>query len=171
VTDPNYVSAIANLNATSHGEAFGYVYTNFGNRPLADVENDISAYLTLYGNHFAGFFIDQLSILPGTLSYYQSIDAYTKSLGAGLTVIGNPGSPFQNGVSNTDYLSTANVLNIFEGPNSAPAGSPGFNNYPYGLSWFLSYPRSDFANVVFDVPADAGSPSTSSAMLADLSKA
>ena len=39
------------------------------------------------------------------------------------------------------------------------------------MNWFLSYPSDRFSNIVFDVPADAGNPSQSSAMLADLSKA
>jgi hypothetical protein len=171
-TDPNYLSAIENLNATAHGKVFGYISSDFGSRPLADVESDIQAYLNLYGNRFAGFFIDQMSILPSTLSYYQSIYHYIKGLGPSYTVIGNPGNPFLNGVSPNSFLSTANVLNIFEGPNIAPSpGAAGFDAYPYGLNWFLSYPSDRFSNVVFDVPADAGNPSQSSAMLADLSKA
>ena len=76
-----------------------------------------------------------------------------------------------NGVSPQDYLSTADVFNIFEGPNSAPAGSPGYNTYPYGQTWFESYPSDRFSNTIYDVPADAGDPSQSSAMLADVSQA
>ena len=120
-TDPNYLSAIENLNATPHGKAFGYIATGFGTRSLGDVEGEIQAYLNLYGNRFAGFFLDGMFVLPSTLSYYQSIYSDIKSLGPSYTVIGNPGQPFLNGVSPTDYLSTANVLNIFEGPNIAPA--------------------------------------------------
>jgi hypothetical protein len=103
---------------------------------------------------------------------YQAIDNFIKTQGASYTVIGNPGTPFLNGVSPQDFLSTADVLNIFEGPNTAPApGAAGFDAYPYNLNWFLSFPSSRFSNIVFDVPADAGNPGASSAMLADLSKA
>jgi len=172
-TDPNYLSAIQNLDATPYGKAFGYVGTDFGMRPLAAVESDIQGYLNLYGTHaFAGFFIDQMSVLPTTLSYYQQIYQFIKTtLGTSYTVIGNQGSPFLNGVSPQNFLSTADVLNIFEGPNTGPAGAVGFNNYPYGLPLFPNYPSNRFANIVYDVPADAGNPSQSSAMLADLSKA
>ncbi len=172
VTDPNYVSAIQNLNATPYGKAFGYISTDFGTRPIGDVEADIQGYLNLYGNHFAGFFIDQMAILPGTLAYYQSISSYIKTLDPSYTVIGNPGSPFLNGVSPANFLSTADVMNTFEGPNTAPSlGSPGFDAYPYGLNWFQSEPSDRISNVVYDVPANTGDPSQSSAMLADLSKA
>ncbi len=160
------MSAIANLNATPYGQAFGYISTSFddGTRTLADVEKDIQGYLTLYGNHFAGFFIDQMNILPGTLSYYQSIYNYIKSLDPSYTVIGNPGSPFLNGLTPSQFMSTANIMNVFEGPNTAPSpGAPGFDAYPYGLNWFQSFSSSQIANVVYDVPA--------SAMQADLNKA
>ncbi len=62
-------------------------------------------------------------ITPSTLSYYQSLNAYIKGLTPSYTIIGNPGQPFLNGVAPQEYLSTADVFNIFEGPNTAP--SPG----------------------------------------------
>jgi hypothetical protein len=165
-TDPNYVSAIADLDATKYGKAFAYISTGFGARSLSDVETDIQGYLSLYGGkNFAGFFIDQMSILPGTLSFYQSIYNYIKQdVGSSYAVIGNPGSPFLNGVSPADYLSTADQLVIFEGPNTAPnPGDPGFNDYPYGLNWFQSYSSNRFANIIHDTPA--------SSLLSDMSKA
>ncbi len=169
--DPNYVNAMTNLEKAG-GTVVAYIPSSFGSTPLATIESDIQTYITQYGNLIKGFFIDQMNILPSTLSYYQDIDNSIKSLGSSYTVVGNPGSPFLNGVSPQDFLSTANVLNIFEGPNIAPApGAPGFDAYPYGLNWFLNYPSNRFSNIVFDVPADAGNPSGSSAMLADLSKA
>jgi hypothetical protein len=104
------------------------------------------------------------SLTPSTLSYYQSLDSYIKGLSATDTVIGNPGQPFLNGVTPQQYLSTADVFDIFEGPNKAPApGAPGFDAYPYGVNWFQGYPSDRFANTVYDVPA--------SSMLADLGKA
>ena len=39
------------------------------------------------------------------------------------------------------------------------------------MNWFQSYPSNRFSNIIYDVPANAGDPSQSSAMLADLSKA
>jgi len=174
--DPIYVTAMTNLE-NAGGKVVAYIPTNFGSTPLGDpntpgtIEYDIHTYLAQYGSLINGFFIDQMNVLPSTLSYYQEIYNSIKTHGS-YTVIGNPGSPFLNGVSPQDFLSTANVMNIFEGPNKAPSpGAPGFDAYPYGLNWFLNYPGNRFSNIVFDVPTDAGNPSGSEAMLADLSKA
>jgi len=170
-TDPNYVAALTNLE-TAGGYVVAYLPTNFGGIPLANIESQVQAYRTQYGSLINGFFIDQMNITPSTLSYYQAIDSYIKSLNPAYSVFGNPGSPFLNGVSPQDYLSTADVLNIFEGPNTAPSlGAPGFDAYPYGLNWFQSYSSSQFSNIIYDVPADLGSPGTSAAMLADLNRA
>jgi len=174
--DPIYVTAMTNLE-NAGGKVVAYIPTNFGSTPLGDpntpgtIEYDIHTYLAQYGSLINGFFIDQMNVLPSTLSYYQEIYNSIKTHGS-YTVIGNPGSPFLNGVSPQDFLSTANIMNIFEGPNIAPSpGAPGYNAYPYGLNWFQSYASNQFSNIVFNVPADAGNPSGSSAMLADLSKA
>jgi hypothetical protein len=174
-TDPNYVAAITNLEKAG-GRVVAYVPTNFGATSLGTVEGYIQTYLSQYPGLINGFFIDQMFLQsvnpPSTLPYYQNIYNYVKSQGASYTVIGNPGSPFLNGVSPQDFLSTADVLTIFEGPNKAPSpGAAGFDAYPYGLNWFQSFPSNRFSNIVFDVLADAGSPGTSSAMLADLGKA
>ena len=72
-------------------------------------------------------------------------------------MIGNPGQPFQNGVTPADYLSTADVFDLFEGPSS------GFSAYPYGLNWFQSYPSNRFSNTIYDA--------ASSALSADIKRA
>jgi hypothetical protein len=162
--DPNYAAAISNLESAG-GHVVAYIYTDDGNAPLATVEGEANTYITQYGGLIEGFYLDGMFVLPSTLSYYQTLDTYIKGLKSSYTVVGNPGQPFLNGVSATDYLSTANILDIFEGPNTAPApGSPGFNNYPYGLNWFEGYSNSHFDNTVFDA-------SSTSAMLADIHKA
>jgi tRNA A37 threonylcarbamoyladenosine synthetase subunit TsaC/SUA5/YrdC len=49
-------------------------------------------------------------------------------------------------------LSTADIFNIFEGPNT---GASGFNNYPFGQTWYQSYPSNRFSNIVYDVPSSS----------------
>jgi Spherulation-specific family 4/PEP-CTERM motif len=168
--DPNYVNAMTNLE-NAGGSVVAYVFTDNGNAPLSTVTGEIATYLSQYGSLIKGFFLDGMFVIPSTLSYYQTLYGDIKGLSPSYTVVGNPGQPFLNGVSPTDYLSTANVFNIFEGPHTAPPGAAGFNNYPYGLNWFEGYPSSRFSNIVFDVPGNPGDPSMSSAMLADLGKA
>jgi len=160
--DPNYVNAMTNLE-NAGGKAVAYVYTDDGSAPLTTVEGEMSTYITQYGSLIDGFFLDGMSVTPSTLSYYQSLDGYIRGLDSSYTVIGNPGQPYLNGVSPTGYLSTADIFDIFEGPNTAPAGDAGFNNYPYGQNWFQSYPAERFSNTIYDAP-------TSSAMLADISE-
>lgn len=155
--DPNYVNAMTNLENAS-GKVTAYVYTDNGMEPLATVESEITTYLTQYGSLIDGFFLDGMYVVPSTLSYYQSLDAYIRSLDPSYLVIGNPGQPYLNGVSPTDYLSTGDVFNIFEGT------ATGFSSYPYSLNWLLSYPSGRFSNLIYDVP-------TSAAMLADISRA
>ncbi len=169
--DPNYVTAMTNLE-NAGGHVVAYVYTDNGNAPIATVESQISTYISQYGGLVNGFFLDGMYITPSTLSYYQSLDTFIKGLGASYTIIGNPGQPFIYPLAPSAYLSTADVFNIFEGPNTAPSpGAPGFDDYPYGVNWFQSYPSDRFSNIIYDVPANASDPSQSSAMLADLSKA
>jgi Spherulation-specific family 4/Domain of unknown function (DUF4214) len=168
--DPSYVTALTNLEDAG-GKVVAYVYTDNGNAALATVEGQISTYITQYGSLINGFMLDGMLVTPNTLSYYQGLYNDIQSLNPSYTVIGNPGQPYLNGVSSQDYLSVADVFNIFEGPNSAPAGSPGYNTYPYGQTWYQSDPSDRFSNTIYDVPADAGDFSQSSAMVADVSQA
>jgi hypothetical protein len=161
--DPNYVSAMTNLEDAG-GKTVAYIFTDGGSTPLATVESQINTYLSQYGSLIDGYYLDGMSVTAGTLSYYQSVDSYIKNLSASYAVIGNPGQPFSNGVTPTDYLSTADIFDIFEGPSTAPAGDPGFNNYPYGQTWYQSYPADRFDNTIYDAP-------TESAMLADVTTA
>jgi hypothetical protein len=154
--DPNYVSALTNLESAG-GKVDAYIYTDDGNTSLATVESEASTYISQYGNLIDGFFIDGMLVSPSTLSYYQSLDSYIKGLNASYSVIGNPGQPFLNGVAPADYLSTADVFDIFEGPSS------GFANYPYGLNWFQSYASNRFSNTIYDA--------ASSALSADIKRA
>ena len=142
-----------------------YVSTDNGNASLSTVEGEISTYISQYGSLINGFMLDEVLIIPSTLSYYQSLYAYVKSQNPSDTVMANPGQPYLNGVSPQDYLSTADVFNLFEGTNAS------YTSFPSGQTWFESYPSDRFWNTIYDVAANSGDPSQSSAMLADLSNA
>jgi hypothetical protein len=147
--DPNYTNAMTNLE-NADGKVVAYVYTDNGSTSLSSVESQMSTYVSQYGSLIDGFFVDGMNVVPSTLSYYQSIDSYVKGLNSSYTVIGNPGQPYLNGVSPANYLSTADVFNIFENP---PTGSSGFGNYPFGQTWYQSYPANRFSNIVYDLPS------------------
>ena len=159
--DPNYVNAITNLEKAG-GHVVAYIYTGDGGVPLATVEGEVSTYITQYGGLIGGFFVDAMSLAPSTLSYYQDLDGYIKGLNPSYTVIGNTGNPRLHGVSPTDYLSTADVFDIFEGPPDP--GSAGFRDYPYGEDWFMNYPSDRFSNIIYGVPASAFLPDLNEAL-------
>jgi len=143
--DPNYTTALTNLE-TAGGKVVAYIYTDDGRLPLSNLESQISTYNSQYGSLIDGFYLDGMFVLPTTLSYYESLDSYIKGSFPSDLVIGNPGQPFLNGVSQSNYLSTANTFDIFEGSHSS------FAAYPYSLTWFQSHPSSDFDNTIYGVP-------------------
>ena len=152
--DPNYVSAMTNLE-NAGGKVAAYVYTNNGSASLASVESQINTYISQYGSLIDGIFLDGTFVIPSTLSYYQSLDSFIHGLSASYLVLSNPGQPFLNGVSPSDYLSTADITNVFEGPDTAPPGDPQFADYPYGQTWYQSFPSGRFSNIIFDVPGSS----------------
>jgi len=155
--DLNYVNAMTNLE-NAGGSVVAYIYTSNGSTPVATVEGEIGTYLAQYGSLIDGFYLDGMLINATTLGYYQALDSYILSLPASYQVIGNPGQPSLNGLLPTDYLSIANIFNIFEGSGT------NFSTYPNGQNWYQSYPSSRFSNTIFDVPG-------SSSMLNDLNTA
>ena len=160
-----YTAAMMNLEIAG-GKVVAYVYTDNGNQdgtaPIASVESQISAYISQYGKLIDGFFLDGMYLIntstQNSLPYYNALHEYIKGLNPSYTIIGNPGQPYLNGVSPADYLATADVFNIFEGPDA------NFGAYlSNGVDWYRSYPSGRFSNIIYDVPA--------SNMLADVSKA
>jgi hypothetical protein len=147
--DANYAAAMTGLEAAG-GKTVAYVFTNFGNTPIATVESQVSTYISQYGNLIDGFYLDGMYDAPSTLSYYQSLDSYIKGLKPSYTVVGNPGQPYLNGVAPADYLSTADIFDVFEGPESGSSSS--FANYPFGQTWYQGYAAGRFDNTIFNAP-------------------
>jgi T5SS/PEP-CTERM-associated repeat protein len=167
VMDPNAVSTKIQSFEAAGGSVIGYIATNYGTISLGTVESQISTYIQQFGDLVEGFFIDQMSVVPATLSYYQCLNAFIKGLSPSYLTVGNPGQPFLNGVTPADYLSVADVMTIFEGPDTAATTAPddaGFNHYPYAPNWFQTEPTQDIANIVNGTP-------TIAALNADIDKA
>jgi hypothetical protein len=135
----DYGAALTSLEAAG-GAAVGYVYTDYGNRPIADVEADINTYISFYGSRVDGFFLDQMSNVPSQVSYYQTLYTYIEGLSSKYQVIGNPGT-----TTNSSYLAasppTANTFVTYEGDAAnytsanTSTGSPDqYANIVYGQS-------------------------------------
>lgn len=135
--DPSWVTAIGQAQQAGI-HIIGYVYTDYGLRPLADVESDINEFVSWYG--VDGIFLDEAASDVADLGYYQALYQYIHSLSAGFTVVLNPGVyPDQS------YLSAADVINVFEGSYSSykrlqvPA-------------WAKSAPPNQLSYTVYAVP-------------------
>jgi hypothetical protein len=142
----DYVGAIDNLNAAGGG-VVGYVYTDYGNRGMADVLADVNAFASFY--HINGIFLDQVSTDPAEIPYYQSLYAAIEQAHPGFLIFGNPGT-----VPPESYVSasppTADTLTIYENDDQLSPYSA-FNP----PSWVDNDPANRFDSIVYDVSSAA----------------
>ena len=68
----------------------GYVYTKYGDRPIAEVKHDIDLYYQYFG--VKGIFLDESSSSATEIDYYQDIYRYIKAKGDRELVVINPGT-------------------------------------------------------------------------------
>ncbi len=68
----------------------GYVYTKYGDRPLAEVKRDIDLYYAHFG--VKGIFLDESASHVQQIAYYQQIYHYIKAKGNQNQVVINPGT-------------------------------------------------------------------------------
>jgi Spherulation-specific family 4 len=89
--DPAYASAI--VEAARSGVALvGYVNTGFGNRPIAQVKEDIDNWFRLYPR-IGGVFLDQQAADSRHATHFAEIGAHARGKIRDALVIGNPGTP------------------------------------------------------------------------------
>lgn len=142
--DPSYSTAVGAVRGNG-GKVVGYVSTQFGARTRADAQGDVDRYLSFYPD-IDGIFLDEMSTDTGdaNLAYYLDLYNYIKGRRASLRVIGNPGTNTPEA-----YLARADVLVIFEDPQSAYAGAT-------PDAYVANYPSTRFAMIAFDQPGSAG---------------
>ncbi|KAF8146090.1 Spherulation-specific family 4 [Mycena galopus ATCC 62051] len=111
--DTNYQAGVTALRTHANVLLVGYVYTSYGDRSLADVEQDIDTYAgwkTAYS--LAGIFFDETQ--PGLTSTYTAYAAAARSAAwPGRTtgyVIFNPGED----IGSSNYYSIADQIVTFE---------------------------------------------------------
>ncbi|MDQ0990467.1 spherulation-specific family 4 protein [Streptomyces sp. V3I7] len=114
--DPAFAEAAARLRAAGGAPSggvrlLGYVDTDYGRRPHADVVRDLARYRSWYGTD--GAFLDQAAAGVEQLRHYQHLAAAAWSTGCGTLVL-NHGTP-----PHPAYARLADVLVTFEGPWSA----------------------------------------------------
>jgi hypothetical protein len=114
-----YVTGSAALQQANIG-TLGYVYTNYGQRPISEVEAEISNWVAWYQPN--GIFLDEMDDSLD-LSYYEQLTAFAKSLGVQY-VMGNPGD---NDLP-TSAGPEVDTINVYENPG-LPKNLTQFNKW------------------------------------------
>lgn len=133
--DSAYPPVISRLVAAGT-EVLGYVDTDFGLRPVADVRADLRRYRSWYG--LRGVFLDQVAASADRLGHYREIVEGVRG-----TLVLNPGVYPDPG-----YADLADVLVTFEGPLSAYKAT----REPL---WARRLARGRFCHLIHDVPSKA----------------
>lgn len=133
--DNVFVEKINQLKSKNF-KVLGYIYTNYSNRDLNEVKNDVDKWITLYGN-IDGFFIDEA--VNGKSEYYRQITDYIKSKSQNILTIGNIGTEVT-----TDYFSIFDKIVIAEMPYQQ------FLNYSLHYDYSKIEPQNKCV-IVYDV--------------------
>lgn len=118
----------------------GYVFTQYGDRPIGEVKQDIALYNDYY--NINGIFLDEAASSADQLDYYRDIYEYIKTKTNLDLVILNPGTQIEQ-----DYLArpAADIAVIFEDNSQA------WITYQ-PQSYLSSYEPGHFASLIHSVP-------------------
>jgi hypothetical protein len=141
----NYNQAILALQAAG-GKVIGYVYTGYGNRPIAEVKADID----FYQDHFTridGFFLDEMTQTPNAaqLTYYRELYTYIGGKSSLYRVTGNPGSYY--GEIYLQQPHAVDTLVTYEQPTGYSGAAP--------PSWVFHHLARNFSHIPYNVAASA----------------
>ena len=131
--------AVVNNLRFAGGGVFGYVSTQYGNRDITAVIEDINTYIRFY--KISGIFVDEMANTLEKVFYYEELYHSIKKLDSDFKVVGNPGMPY----TVESYLRAADTLVIFEGTAAAYAHFQPFITAP----WVANHPPHRFANIVY----------------------
>lgn len=140
--DVNYVNTANDMKAAGT-TVLGYVYTQYGKRDAALVQQDIAKYLTWYG--VQGIFLDEGSNLCDDVPYYDALVAYIKTaLSTAVTVLnwGTDGPEC--------YLTTPNPVDIVLNYENTYAN---YVQWAGPSPWVAKYNASRFWQLVHTTPA------------------
>jgi hypothetical protein len=138
IKDANYASAVAKAQAAGV-KVLGYVATNYGNRPVVDVKNEINAYKSWYG--VDGIFLDEVHYDAAYLPYYKTLATYIRAAKGGFVML-NPGMVPAEG-----YVKLADTTVVFEDSYADYVGW-------VPPSWMYKYPAGKLTHLVYKA-ADA----------------
>jgi hypothetical protein len=138
---PNADYLVGMSDLTAGGVAtIGYVYTSYGDRPIAAVKADIDAWSDHWVAHgVGGVFVDEVSTDAADLAYYTELREYI-ALSPGLSrVVLNPGT-----TPNPAYLAAGagDTVVAFEGT------AEDWESFSWNESWTHAFPASSYAALV-----------------------
>lgn len=134
--DPDFVNALAPISAAGVPIA-GYVDTNYGRRPQAEVLADIGLYQEWYS--VTSVFFDRSAAGAEQVSHYESLTHAARQMGTVLVAYNHGVHPVQA------YADQADLLGTFEGTwrTYLEAAMP---------RWTRSRPAAQFFHLVYSVP-------------------
>jgi hypothetical protein len=134
--DEAYLAPLDRLRAAGVS-VFGYVDTNYGQRPVDEAIADLQRHVDWY--RVDGAFFDRAGDHPGLLSHYAGLAARARDTGARLIALNHGAHPVEA------YADHAELLGTFEGPWSSyvELGVP---------RWVRSRPAGQFFHLVHAVP-------------------
>lgn len=138
--DPAFVSAVQNEHKAG-ATVIGYVDTNYANRPIAAIANEINNYYAWY--NVDGIFFDQAYGSDCTrLTYYKQLNQLVKAKGGkGITMVNYGANPPQC------YIDASDILITYEGTYSDYVN---FKPSP----WEMNYPPNRFYHVIYAASQD-----------------
>jgi len=152
------VTAWSNVFSTckqdGRASVIGYVYTDYGQRSISAIEQDISDWYAFYPGQIAGIFLDEVSdTVPGTTTsnqgFYQTLASYVHQTKGAHTVVFNYGSnPGSGWMLSGLAAQNADIVVTFEGAYNDPGENP-YTAWTQA-SWESAYPASDFAALIYD---------------------
>lgn len=127
----------------SGGSIIGYVYSNYGARPIAEVKSEIDKWFTWYD--VDGIFIDEMdTVAGGHEAYYAEIYDYVQARLATALVLGNAGKPTSPSYLVQSGGTATSALCIHEDDKGELRWRSD--------SWVYNHDRSHFGAMLYDTP-------------------
>ena len=111
--NPDYAAIVSRANAAG-AEVIGYVSTDYGKRPLQQIEADIDNWVKFYPD-IQGVFLDAQSSSVEHVDLYAAMRTYARQKIKEAVVIGNPGTTCVEGYFSRPAVDVAVVFENHEG--------------------------------------------------------
>lgn len=98
--------------SNSNGKYFGYVSTQYSDRPIDEVKLDIDNWYNFYNPD--GIFLDEQSNENINISYYKELYNYIKTINQKSLIVGNPGSSTTESYLTNNNEKVTDIICIYE---------------------------------------------------------